>query len=338
MSNKLKTYVSLLSVLLCLSCQNATDEPILKGEYLGQEPPGMEGELFAPGIMSTGLPELNAVFFPGGKEVIYSVGVGQMRWALLMIKEVNGIWKKPEIAPFSGEYGGVDPFVSFDGNRVYFSSNRPRLGEEESREDYDIWYVDRTETGWSEPVNMGAPVNTDAHEFYPSFTKDGTMYVQSRREGGIGQSDIYKLEPENGQYVKAECLPEPINSPGFEGDAFIAPDESYLIVSTFRPENNIGRSADLYISFHMEDGSWSELINMGEKVNSTGGENCQILSPCGKYLFYTSRRYKDRTTAPLMSYGDILKAWTEPQNGMGDIYWVDARIIEDLRNKHIMQQ
>lgn len=325
--------LSLLFVLFFWGCQRKTGGPILKGEYLGQGPPGMEGELFAPGIMSTGMPELNAVFFPGGKEVIYSVGVGEMKWAMLIIKEEDGAWSKPKIAPFSGKYGGVDPFVSFDGNRLYFCSNRPHNTGEEAREDYDIWYVDRTETGWSEPVNMGAPVNTDAQEFYPSFTQEGTMYVQSRREGGIGESDIYRLALEDGQYVTAECLPEPVNSPGFEGDAFIAPDESYIIVSTFRPEKNIGRSADLYISFRTEDSSWSELINMGERVNGTGGENCQILSPCGKYLFYTSRRYKDRKTTPFMTYDDIWTAWTEPQNGLGDIYWIDARIIEELRQK-----
>ncbi|MGB6339094.1 MAG: hypothetical protein WBF32_04905 [Candidatus Aminicenantaceae bacterium] len=70
-------------------------------------------------------------------------------------------------------------------------------------------------------------------------------------------------------------------------------------------------------------------------MNGTGGENCQILSPCGKYLFYTNRRYKDRKKTPFMTYDDILAAWAEPQNGLGDIYWIDSRIIEELRQKHI---
>jgi Tol biopolymer transport system component len=338
MYKKAGIFLVWLYMLVFLCCQGKTEAPILKGEYLGQEPPGKQAVLFSPGVMSTGMRELNAVFFPGGKEVIYSVGVGEMKWAMLMIKEVEGAWTKPQIAPFSGEHGGVDPFVSFDGRRVYFCSNRPRNAGEETREDYDIWYVDRTETGWSDPVNMGAPVNSDTHEFYPSFTRDGTMYVQSRREGGIGQSDIYRLELEDGRYVRPVCLPEPVNSPGFEGDAFIAPDESYIIVSTYRAEKNIGRSSDLYISFRSEEGTWTDLINMGENVNATGGENCQILSPCGKYLFFTSRRYRDRKTALFMTYDEILTAWTEPQNGFGDIYWVDARIIEDLRQKHFEKQ
>lgn len=327
----------LIGVLTLLGCETqkkdaattAEEFPVLSGEYFGQEPPGLEGELFAPGIISTCLPELNSVFFPGGKEVIFSVNVGPMKWSLIMMEEKDGNWTKPEVAPFSGECGGVDPFVSFDGNTIYFCSNRPRSGSGEPEEDYDIWYVKRSSDGWSEPVNMGAPINTDAHEFYPSLTKDGTFYFQSRRPGGIGAGDIYRTALVDGKYVSAECLPEPINSPDFEGDAFIAPDESYLILST-RREDNIGQ-ADLYISFRSEDGSWSPLKNMGEKINSVGGENCQILSPCGKYLFYTSRRFKDRPSDTTLTYEQIMKAWTEPQNGYGDVYWVDAKIIEQYR-------
>jgi hypothetical protein len=253
-----------------------------------------------------------------------------MKWALVMMREENGRWTKPEIATFSGEYGGVDPCVSLDGSTIYFCSNRPKPGRGEPEDHYDIWYVVRIDAGWSEPVNLGSPINSDAHEFYPSLTKDGTMYFQSRREGGIGASDIYRAKLVDGKYTEAELLPEPINSPGFEGDAFIAPDESYIIVSTRREEDNIGQS-DLYLSFRAEDGSWSSLKNMGDKINSEGGENCQILSPCGKYLFYTSRQYKDLSSVSPLTYETIRKAWAEPQNGYGDIYWVDAKIIEELK-------
>jgi hypothetical protein len=322
--------LSFILVFVFVNCKKKSDYPVLSGEYLGQEPPGMEGELFAPGIMSTGLPELNAVFFPGGREVIYSVTVGPMKWALVMLREENGQWTKPEIAPFSGEHGGVDPFLSNDGNTVYFCSNRPRSGIGEPESDYDIWYVKRTETGWSEAVNMEPPINSDEHEFYPSLTREGTIYFQSRRKGGIGASDIYRSELVDGEYIEAVLLPEPVNSPDFEGDALIAPDESYIIVSTYRAEENIGQS-DLYISFRMDDGSWSPIKNMGERINSEGGENCQILSPCGRYLFYTSRRSKILAETAPLTYEAILKAWAEPQNGYGDTYWVDARIIEEFR-------
>ena len=326
--------LTLLTILFLASCTQQSDFPVMSGEYFGQKPPGLEGELFAPGVMSTGMSELNAVFFPGRREVIYSVNVGPMKWALVMIKEENGQWTRPEIAPFSGEHGGVDPFISFDGKTVYFCSNRPRSGQGEPEDDYDIWYVTRTDTGWSEPANMGPPINSGTHEFYPSLTREGTMYFQSRREGGFGYSDIYRAKLMDGKYEEAELLPEPVNSPDFEGDAFIAPDESYIIVSTFRKEDNIGQS-DLYISFRSEDSSWLPLKNMGERINSEMGENCQILSPCGKYLFYTSRRVGRLSGVSPLTYGAIKKAWTEPQNGNGDIYWVDARIIEEFRPEEL---
>jgi hypothetical protein len=93
------------AIIILTSCAPKDDIPVLSGEYLGQAPPGSKGELFAAGIMSTEMPELNAVFFPGGREVIYSVSVAPMRWALVMIREDNGRWGKPEVAPFSGLYG-----------------------------------------------------------------------------------------------------------------------------------------------------------------------------------------------------------------------------------------
>jgi len=101
-----------------------------------------------------------------------------------------------------------------------------------------------------------------------------------------------------------------------------------------RREDNIGQS-DLYISFRTEDGTWLPLKNMGRRVNSEGGENCQILSPCGKYLFYTSRRETNLLSLSPLTYEAIKKAWTEPQNGYGDIYWVDAKIIEELKPKEL---
>ena len=308
-----------------------SDFPALSGEYLGQAPPGMKGELFGLGVLSTEMSELNAVFFPGGREVIFSVSVGPMRWALVMTREEGGRWMRPEVAPFSGPYGGVDPFVSYDGSTVYFCSNRPRAGSGEPEADYDIWYVTRTAGRWSEPVNMGEPVNSPEHEFYPCMSRDGTFYVQSRREGGWGEADIYRFPQIDGKYSKAELLPPPINSPAFEGDTLIAPDGSWIIVSTFRKEENIGQS-DLYISFLQEDGRWSPLKNMGPDVNSPGGENCQILSPCGKYLFYTSRPYAPPSGPNPGSYEEIRDLWNSSQRKRtGDVYWIDARIIETLR-------
>ena len=80
-------FLIILGIIVLNDCNVQENSPDLRGEYLGQQPPGMEGEIFAPGIMSTGLSELNSVFFPGGKEVIFSVTVGPMCWAFIFMKE-----------------------------------------------------------------------------------------------------------------------------------------------------------------------------------------------------------------------------------------------------------
>jgi len=320
-----------LAAISLSSCSPHDEEkcynPVVSGEYFGQQPPADSAELFAPGIISTGMYELNSVFFPDGKEVIWSVRVAPMKWMMVMMKEEDGIWGVPEVTSFNGVYGGVDPTVSADGNRIYYCSNQP-VNKADTTNDYDIWYVDRTEDGWSEPANPGSPVNSQANEFYPSLTRTGDLYFQSWRDGGDGPTDIYRASWEKGSFSTVERLPYPVNGPGFEGDAMIAPDESYIIVSTRRDNENYGQS-DLYISHQNKDGTWTEMKNLGRKVNSYAGENCQTLSPCGKYLFFTSRRsakVPDREFA----YQDLLDLELAPGNGKGDIYWVRIDRLDKL--------
>ena len=52
--------------------------------------------------------------------------------------------------------------------------------------------MERSDIGWSEPINIGPPVNSDLDEYYVSLTKDGTIYFASNRAGGLGSFDIYR--------------------------------------------------------------------------------------------------------------------------------------------------
>jgi Tol biopolymer transport system component len=301
----------------------------LSGPYLGQDPPGMTPELFAPGAVSTGLGELNAVFFPGGRELIYSVDMGGMRFVLLVTKEDEDGWTEPEVLPFTKIYAGVDPWLSPDGDRIYYCSNRPRVpGESEG--DWDIWFVERAGNDWSEPKNVGPPVNSRADEFYPSIAADGTIYFQSGREGGFGRRDLYRSDFTGGQYAGPENLGPAINSEYFEGDVCIAPDESFIIFSSGVREDGFG-SGDLYISFRLDSGQWSDAVNMGKGINSRANENCPIFSPDGRYFFFTSRRVREPSPGESITYASLKAQVDGPGNGRGDIYWVDARIVEQFR-------
>ena len=113
-----------------------------------------------------------------------------------------------------------------------------------------------------------------------------------------------------------------------DGDATIALDERYLVVTNSRNAPPPGL-ADMYVTFRSHEGKWSELLNMGAAVNSPGAETAPILSPDGRYLCYTSRRYSPER--PPSTYAGMVRAFNEPLNGYGDSFWVDAKIIERLQ-------
>ena len=329
-----------ITVLLCcasvfVSHAQQADFPGLKGPYLGQTPPGMTPELFAPGIICTGLYERDAVFSPDGKEFYFCVVTGDnAHSAILVSKQLGGRWTPPEVVPFSGDpkCRDAEPCISPDGKKLFFVSNRPDEARGESDENWDIWVLERESGGWGEPVNLGPPVNTEAGEYFPSVTRDGTLYF-TRDEPKTRIHYIYRSRFVSGRYTEPERLPSQVNCGQSQFNAFISPDEDYLIVPVFGREDSYG-STDYYIVFRNEKDEWSDPVNMGDKINSPSGfEWSPSVSPDGKVFFFMSTRpgrekasQKERWT-----YEQFRKSHNLPENGNPDIYWVDAGIIEDLR-------
>lgn len=324
-----------ISFLLYLSCfvaahgQRNVNQDGLSGPYLGQDPPGKRAEMFAPGIISTGHDERIAAFTPDGKELYYALW-GAPHGVILHIKEVNGRWTRPEVAPFSGRYGG-DFTMSSDGNKIVFSSNSPFSGAGEPQGDHYSWIVEKTENGWGEPVPYGPLINSpESFAGCPTIADNGNLYFYSDRTGGLGNDDIWVSKRADRSYQGPENLGDSINSEHYDLDPFIAPDESYIIFARIDKERR--GDADLFIGFRRDDGTWTDAMNMGDRINSEGWEFCPTVSPDGKYLFFTSTRrlHEAYSTIPL-SYERKLETLNGPGNGSEDIYWADARIIEELR-------
>jgi Tol biopolymer transport system component len=292
--------------------------------------PTAEPSLFAEGIISTADMELNAAFTPDGKTLYFTKRTPRpLLWVIVVSHFRAGKWSTPEVAEFSGQYSDFDPIVSPDGKKLFFCSNRPVEGQ--VRQDFDIWVVEKMATGkWSAPKHLDAPINTKAQEFYPSVTAAGTLYFSSTREGGKGRGDILRARLVDGKYAEPENLGEAINSQFSEGDPFIAPDESYLIfVSYGRPEG-LG-DGDLYISFRRE-GAWTKAVNMGQRINSSALDFCPVVSPDGKYFFFTSERsFADKPLPQRMTSQQWQKRLNSPGNGLGDIYRVDFSVVNANR-------
>ncbi len=322
----------LLAAAITTNCQQ-TDFPKLTGPYLGQKPPGLTPELFAEDIISTGVHEGSIIFSPDNNELYYEITHLTHRYtAITFMSQKDGLWHGPEVASFSGKYRDASPFVTCDNKKLFFCSNRPHP-RQSHKDDLDIWFVERTGNGWGEPVHLGPAVNSDFVDANPRLAKNGTLYFASNGERGKGGHDIYKSILIDQEYQPPVNLGDSINSPDFESCPFVAPDESYMIFNVFAGQKS-KRTSGLHISFKNANGEWGEAMNMGNVINEGNPSMFAFVSPDRKYLFFSSQKvpYLPYEGAPL-NFQDLMTLLHGPQNGSGDIYWVSARIIEELRPK-----
>ena len=293
--------------------------------------PLSEPTIFAEGIVSTGDFDSHPAFTPDSKTLYFVRSTPTFDlWTILVSRFVNGRWNTPEVAPFSGQYSDADPFITPDGSRFYFISNRPVAGK--SKPDLDIWVMEKAGSGWGEPRNLGAPVNSSGSEWYPTIAANGTIYFGSDREGGKGRTDIYRCRLVSVKYTDAENLGDPINTPFNEFEPLIAPDESFLIFMGGGRADGRG-GFDLYVSY-VSNGAWTKPANLGDKINSSGNEYSPTISPDGKYFFWTSTRgFADNPLEKRLDYRELMNRLRGPRNGLGDIYQIDFSALDIKRMK-----
>jgi hypothetical protein len=311
-------FILLLGFNSFIYAQNDQGFPVLKGDYLGQTLPGDTPVVFAPDIVSTSHLEHSAPSFsPDGNEVYWKqhrrTGVGdQMVGFVMVMRRNDGIWSAPYIAPFDGV-----PVFSPDGLRAYFSSRKPHAGAtQKSPPDADIWFVERQGDGWSEPRCLGIGSNHPEVKVYSIslVTRNGTIYYE-----GDG---LYRMRSINGEYVAPERIDLSIKLRGADKwTYFVAPDESYVLFSSL-PDKSTPPSTsntsddhdpygDIYIAKKLANDMWADPVSLSESVNSPVQERFPMVSPDGKYIFFTR--------------------WI--RNLDDDIFWVSTANIPALNQK-----
>lgn len=242
---------------------------------------------------------------------------------IVRLNYVDNSWGEPELLAFCDQYKYLEPFLTHDGKKLYFVSNRPKSPDDGAVSDFDIWYVERPDikSRWSDPINMGAPVNSSNDEFYPTLAANNNLYfTMDAKEGGMGKDDIYFCTWDGTTYAAPQILPSPINSDGYEFNAFIAPDESYLIYSKYKSEDGYG-SGDLYLSRrNAETGQWQTAVNLGTAINSAYMEYCPYYDAEHNILYFTSRRY-GLETRKFADFKQFYQYLNEGETGMSKIYW-----------------
>jgi hypothetical protein len=274
------------------------DVPKLTGPYLGQKQPGMTPKIFAQGIVSTRDHfELGCSFSPDGKE-FYFARTDSPSWdsggSIMSSYIKNGRWTVPEKISFTSRFVDTSPHVTYDGKKMFLN----RFHRSDTNIPSGIWFSNRTNDQWDRPQFLCPGT-------YPTTTTDGTLYFAHYSE--TGDRALFKSKYVNGKYLEPDILGGEINTPYFENHPFIAPDESYVIFDSDRDCAHPGtqEKVDLYICFRNQNGSWGKVVLFGDTLGNKY-KNCAYVSPDGKFLFFASE---------------------------GNIYWVDAKIIEQFRQK-----
>ena len=305
---------------LCLTeqCISAPSGPVLIGE----------------GTISTAADETAFTLTPDGRTAFLTrnspTTAGIPLQVIFIAHLNNGHWSTPQVAAFSGQYRDCGPAMAPDGSKLFFISDRPVRDSKEH--DLNIWIVTRS-GGWGDPQPVDK-VNSPAHEYGVSVAANGTLYFGSTRAGGKGSIDIYRSRFLNGEYQAPENLGDAINSPGAEGQPAISPDESTLVFTAFgRDDEIVGvhheyNKGDLYVS-HQRNGAWTTPRNCGPAVNSGAGEAWPVFSSDGRLLFFSSERgFASGRMPKRLTWREIEQGLTSVLNGMGNIYQVDAAVLD----------
>jgi hypothetical protein len=277
-------------------------------------------QLFADGVVSSPYTEWATSFTPDGKTVYFSRGA--VYWTICSSKMVNGMWAKPAVVNISGRWRDTDPFITPDGKRMFFISNRPPEGmpQNKPQPNFHIWYAERLDGDeWGALHYLDTVINSKmASNYGISVNRAGDLYFCSRdREGHAGMSS-YCAKWLGDHFDKPKLLA--LRDKEEVQDPFIAPDGRYLIFES---------GPDLYICYKNGDG-WSPAENLGSKVNNGDSNSSPCISPDGKTLYYSSSRirgfYKRDPVNHALNYNELEKEMNSDFNNQPNILMVPVNI------------
>ncbi|WKZ61425.1 MAG: CDC27 family protein [Cyclobacteriaceae bacterium] len=123
--------------------------------------------------------------------------------------KVNNQWKVTETFPHFHEYSINSFTLNEAGDVLIFSADSPAgIGGK------DLFMSEKISGRWTDPVNLGATINTPRDEVYPFLHANKTLYFSSDGHAGLGQLDLYKIVfSRDSLNTEPENLGYPINSP-----------------------------------------------------------------------------------------------------------------------------
>jgi outer membrane protein OmpA-like peptidoglycan-associated protein len=222
----------------------------------------------------------------------------------------------------NSEYKEIRPILTPDGKTIYFSRmNHPEnIGGTDDPE--DIWYSEYNMNieDWLDAINPGQPLNNSGANYVSSITPDGkslTVMLGNRYHKNKNMKPGVSVTTLNSNGW-TDPVPVNINNAFIEnndGHYFLAQSRESMIISVNRFDA-YGRK-DIYVTFILPDGSWSEPLNLGNTINTSSDENSPFLAADNKTLYFSSKGYSGYGGYDVYvsrRLDESWKNWSEPEN------------------------
>ncbi|MGB1670966.1 MAG: hypothetical protein ACPHCT_05790 [Flavobacteriales bacterium] len=202
------------------------------------------------------------------------------------------------------------PVLAPDGESVYFTSYRGQTGAEDKKRGR-IFRATRTERGWSPPkeVELGNRGKDMTTVGILGDEETLLVYQSQRNEGAVWKA----TQDGFGRWAFEEKLGYPIDSRHWETSLTERFDGRERVFVSDRPGGKGGR--DLYRTVLLPDGTWSEPLNLGSRINTPGEEESPVLSADGRFLVFSSNGHQGMGGFDLFRCVRLDNgSWSEPEH------------------------
>ena len=250
---------------------------------------------FAEGVISTSdNSEFDITFTPDGLTAYFSRRAPGEKQKIFVTRFLDESWSTPTLAEFSTDRDET-AFITPDGKYFFFGSERP-IPDKPNQGNFDmnIWMMEKTKDGWSNPKPLPKPINEVQikEEEWPSsnnnffFTNDNYRYYYTTMIRGTQSVKLYTTTYDGETFSQ----PEVINGI-FDDDktwiysAVLSPNGEYLVFNSYDAPGGTG-GEDIFISKKTVDG-WSKAKPIGSLINTKDEESSPRFSRDGKYFFFS---------------------------------------------------
>jgi len=220
-------------------------------------------------------------------------------------------------AAMNSEYDEIDPVISPDGKKMYFTRTKHPDNVGGKKDPGDIWVADLDTGQEQEASNLGEPINTADLNAVIGFSNDGSiMYLQTHNKFKRKESGVYFSRRTSNGWSKPQSMPVEFFLNKSDLQSMCISDDGRIIIMSIESYSTYGAD-DLYVSFLQNNGSWSEPKNLGSTVNTVYQETTPKLAADNVTLFFSSNGhegYGGRDIFVTERLDDTWRNWSQPKN------------------------